>query len=198
MAVTVSTRTRFEIFKRDRFICAYCGRTPPEVLLHVDHVVPKAEGGSDDPANLRTACRDCNLGNGAIPLQVGTLAPATSEVDLRERIEQAEAYAELLSQARAARENLDDRLHDLIWLAWAKGWGGGLVERDTGTFIEMPDGGYWPDWSSVKNILRRIAIDDVYEAIDATVSRFPHRASFDATRYFYGCCWRIVRQREGR
>lgn len=57
----ISKRLRFEIFKRDRFTCQYCGRTAPEVTLHVDHVTPRARGGSDDPSNLRTSCSDCNI-----------------------------------------------------------------------------------------------------------------------------------------
>lgn len=40
----ISTRTRFEVFKRDGFKCLYCGRTPPSVLLHVDHIIPVCSG----------------------------------------------------------------------------------------------------------------------------------------------------------
>lgn len=38
------------------FACTYCGG-PYE---HVDHVVPRALGGTDDVANLMPACRSCN------------------------------------------------------------------------------------------------------------------------------------------
>jgi 5-methylcytosine-specific restriction endonuclease McrA len=38
------------------------------VVLEVDHVVPRAEGGSDDTMNLVTSCFDCNRGKGAVPL----------------------------------------------------------------------------------------------------------------------------------
>lgn len=41
----ISKKTRFEVFKRDRFTCQYCGATPPGVLLHIDHIHPVAEGG---------------------------------------------------------------------------------------------------------------------------------------------------------
>lgn len=195
--MAISTRIRFEIFKRDRFTCQYCGRTPPDVLLHVDHIVPRADGGSDDPENLRTACRDCNLGKAARPLEAGSLRPAVSTEDLRERIAQAEAYAELLAEARTVRDNLDDKLHDLILNAWARAWGGGLAEQTEGPpLFEMPNGGYWPEWRSVKNILRRLPIELVYDAIEITAGRFPSRASSDSLRYFYGVCWRMVRERE--
>jgi 5-methylcytosine-specific restriction endonuclease McrA len=33
-------------------------------VLHVDHVVPVAAGGTTNEDNLRTACEECNLGKG--------------------------------------------------------------------------------------------------------------------------------------
>jgi 5-methylcytosine-specific restriction endonuclease McrA len=51
---------RYTIFERDNFTCQYCGRKAPEVALEVDHVVPVSKGGTDDPSNLQTACRECN------------------------------------------------------------------------------------------------------------------------------------------
>ena len=54
--------SRFTILKRDNFTCFYCGRKPPEVELQVDHIKPRADGGSNLAENLVTSCRDCNLG----------------------------------------------------------------------------------------------------------------------------------------
>lgn len=57
---------RFEILKRDRFTCTYCGRGATlGAVLQVDHVTPRAEGGTDEPSNLTTSCQDCNNGKGA-------------------------------------------------------------------------------------------------------------------------------------
>lgn len=55
---------RFAIFKRDKYRCQICGRNVQEhgVVLEVDHRVPRAKGGTDDPANLWTLCFDCNRG----------------------------------------------------------------------------------------------------------------------------------------
>ena len=58
----ISKKLRFEIFKRDSFSCQYCGSSAPEVLLHVDHLKPLAEGGENDILNLITSCESCNLG----------------------------------------------------------------------------------------------------------------------------------------
>lgn len=54
---------RVIIFQRDNHTCVYCGsqNTP----LHCDHVHPKSKGGSDDLANLVTACQFCNISKGA-------------------------------------------------------------------------------------------------------------------------------------
>lgn len=57
-------KLRFRIFMRDGFKCRYCGRSPPEVELHLDHVVPLSRGGTDDESNLCAACQACNAGKG--------------------------------------------------------------------------------------------------------------------------------------
>lgn len=62
---SISMSQRFEVFRRDGFTCVYCGRRPPHVELHVDHVRPVSKGGTNDLSNLRTACNECNLGKGA-------------------------------------------------------------------------------------------------------------------------------------
>ena len=53
---------RFKIFKRDNFACVYCGRNSFEdkVKLHVDHLIPRAKGGSNKINNLVTSCQSCN------------------------------------------------------------------------------------------------------------------------------------------
>lgn len=51
-------RTRIAILARDRHECVYCGdRQGP---FEIDHVIPWSRGGSDEEANLATACRACN------------------------------------------------------------------------------------------------------------------------------------------
>ena len=43
-------------------ICWYCGkRLNPFSDFHVDHVIPVAMGGGDDPENLVPSCTDCNV-----------------------------------------------------------------------------------------------------------------------------------------
>lgn len=72
--MSLSPKKRFAVLNRDGRRCRYCGRAPQDgVLLHVDHVIPRSHGGSDDMDNLVTACGTCNLGKATAPL----LPPAT-------------------------------------------------------------------------------------------------------------------------
>ena len=65
---SISKSLRFAVLRRDDFSCTYCGRRPPSVILHVDHIKPWSKGGPTEMSNLRTACADCNLGKGATRL----------------------------------------------------------------------------------------------------------------------------------
>lgn len=55
---------RFTVLNRDNFKCVYCGRSPvnDNVILEVDHKIPRIKGGTNTLDNLVTACRDCNSG----------------------------------------------------------------------------------------------------------------------------------------
>ncbi len=61
-AKALSKAVRFEVLKRDKFACQYCGAKAPEVLLHVDHIHPRAKGGANDLMNLIASCQPCNSG----------------------------------------------------------------------------------------------------------------------------------------
>lgn len=96
MSKSVSTRTRFEIFKRDGFRCKYCGASPLGatlvVKLHADHVTPKSGGGSNEPYNLITACIDCNLGKSDVPLDEKKFRSEFASEEEKEHAEQIRAY----------------------------------------------------------------------------------------------------------
>jgi len=66
--IQVPPKLRFEVLKRDAFTCKYCGANGNDVLLHVDHIIPVVEGGTNDIINLTTACQPCNAGKGGIKL----------------------------------------------------------------------------------------------------------------------------------
>jgi hypothetical protein len=54
------TLTNPELFRRDRMLCAYCGRLFRDSHLSRDHVIPTSRGGKDVWTNVVTACLDCN------------------------------------------------------------------------------------------------------------------------------------------
>jgi 5-methylcytosine-specific restriction endonuclease McrA len=60
----LSWQGKAEIHRRDNCICAYCGFRGHDPIgyrfLSVDHVIRRADKGTDDPANLVTACIHCN------------------------------------------------------------------------------------------------------------------------------------------
>jgi 5-methylcytosine-specific restriction endonuclease McrA len=60
----ISAGLRFRILARDRFRCVYCGAkaSDPGVRLHVDHVKPRSQGGTNEPSNLVSSCKPCNEG----------------------------------------------------------------------------------------------------------------------------------------
>ena len=59
---------RAEIMHRDGHTCQYCGAA----AQHIDHIVPRCQGGIDDPGNLVAACARCNLTKGGrTPEQAG-------------------------------------------------------------------------------------------------------------------------------
>ena len=49
---------RQKALRRDNFRCVLC-QTPGR--LEVDHIIPKAKGGTDNLTNLQTLCRGCHI-----------------------------------------------------------------------------------------------------------------------------------------
>lgn len=54
-------RKREAVLKRDGYICQPCKRENCTTLAtEVDHVIPQAEGGSEDESNLQAICETCH------------------------------------------------------------------------------------------------------------------------------------------
>lgn len=173
----VSKRVRFEVFKRDCFTCQYCGRVPPTVVLEVDHIVARAEGGGNEETNLVTACADCNRGKSCIPL---TVAPE-SLAERAARIEEAEAQLAGYREIALARE--------------------ARIERDCWDIIEILTGNReettQETFRAVKQFLGRLPIDEVMDA--AQIARaFRTHSDRRRLRYFCGVCWRKVDPTRGQ
>lgn len=110
----IGKKLRFEVLKRDKFTCQYCGQKAPDVILHVDHIQAVANGGSSNIINLVTACSDCNGGKSARPLSINqTVEKQRKQLEnLEERREQLQLVAEwqkelIASQGQEARHFAD-------------------------------------------------------------------------------------------
>ena len=72
--------TRELVRHRAAECCEYCRlrQEDSELAHHVEHIVAKQHGGSDDPNNLALACHRCNLHKGpnltGIDFQTGQVA----------------------------------------------------------------------------------------------------------------------------
>ena len=64
--------------------CAYCGKN--KVRLEVEHILPKARGGSSRPDNLTMACRPCNEKKGNL---VGEALEAACGEDFAKKVKAA-------------------------------------------------------------------------------------------------------------
>lgn len=58
---------RYKVLRKFGFSCLACGRKPPSVILHVDHIKPRYHFPQLELSfdNLQVLCEDCNRGKGA-------------------------------------------------------------------------------------------------------------------------------------
>lgn len=171
--MAISKRVRFEVLRRDGHTCRYCGAGAPDVTLVVDHVVPVALGGSDDPSNLRAACKDCNSGKTSI-------APDSAIVaDVRD---DALRWAEAMRQAAAeslGRDAENQAACDAVARAWT-------------AYRAMPSG--WED-SIAQFMAAGLPVSVIVQMVG--VANNARRVS-DRWSYFCGCCWKRIQQLQER
>ena len=63
----ITTQVKRKVRERAHNVCEYCHLhqdDSPLAALHVEHIIPKVHGGTDDVENLALACIDCNLHKG--------------------------------------------------------------------------------------------------------------------------------------
>lgn len=167
----ITKKKRFEIFKRDEFACQYCGSTPPDVLLHIDHIIPVAQNGSNEMDNLVTSCSSCNQGKGAnslsnIPQSLKDKAKSVAESEA-----QIKGYAAIM-QAK------DDRLDTEAWEIIAT-----LESQD---FVENYEKSRY---RSIKHFLTILPFHEVLEAAEITSGRW-QSIGYGQFKYFCGICWK--------
>lgn len=167
---------RFDVFNRDGFTCQYCGSTPPKVVLHVDHVVPVAEGGKNDPDNLITACEDCNLGKSTKPVERSPQSLQERTARMREKEEQVAAYHRLLQEIEARKDRQIDEV-EYVFNEYFSGFE------------------FQPKFRrSVGRFLDDLPLQTVVWAMDRAGSQ--KRNPEPCLKYFCGICWRLIRDGE--
>ena len=73
------TKLRNVIIRRDAYLCQVCLIVDRLTPAHaVDHIVPKANGGSNDPSNLQSICKPCHTTKTAVESAMAG-GPAASE-----------------------------------------------------------------------------------------------------------------------
>lgn len=170
----ISKKKRFDIFKRDGFKCQYCGRTPPDIILEIDHIIPKYEGGKDNIHNYITACFDCNRGKGETSLATIPDTLAQKLNTLKEKYKQLKAYNNYLQKTD---ENLEVLCYNVVGIFYSHFRKYNLSDK----FVLV----------TIKTFLTKLPELKVKEAMSLSCSKFndPHRV----LKYFCGICWNFIK-----
>lgn len=184
--MSIGKRLRFEVFKRDGFTCQYCGRTPPAVVLHCDHIHPVSDGGKDEVLNLVTACQDCNLGKSNVPLCQVTKPLAEMMEEAAERKLQVDAYNQFLTEIRDA----ENAVVASIGRHWFDQF---CPKNERGTWVFGAARA-----QTIRTFLKKLAPVQITEAIDIALARMNASMNYDekAWKYFCGVCWNKIRESE--
>ena len=105
-----------QIFARDNYACRYCGRILPEDILQIDHIVPRALGGSDELDNLATACPNCNYRKGAKELSQYLAETVTQNREFYKSFLQSLDETKSLTQTAIENEPLKKSLNKLLFV----------------------------------------------------------------------------------
>ncbi len=111
----ISASLRWHVFARDGFRCRYCGSQAgdADVVLHADHLVSVADGGTNEYDNLLTACQRCNGGKGARSLESAPGSPEVIRLTV-ERSESIRAQADAIAEHIKAKEELKQEVVNLL------------------------------------------------------------------------------------
>lgn len=177
---SLSKKSRFEIFKRDRFTCQYCGNQPPNVVLVIDHIEPVANGGSNDVMNLITSCEGCNQGKGATLLNnIPNRPDADAEwLEMQQEIAELKRY-QLLKKKRD--EIMSEIIVELSELWW-----------------NIIDNKYAPSDNIIRNWLRIASPDQIEDAIRILATKKDYIDTMNnRIRYCSGILHNLTRQENG-
>lgn len=173
--MAISKKIRFEVFKRDSFKCAYCGNSPPNIILEIDHIQPKSKKGNDDINNLITACFDCNRGKTNIPLDK---IPSKLRDNLDVLIEQETQLKEYRKFIDKIEKRIKNDINDINQV---------YVQQ----YIK------WEFSDKFKNVSLRLFLNKlpkhkIIEALNIAINKCPNDAT-QVIPYFCGVCWKMIK-----
>ena len=119
----IGKKLRFEVLKRDKFSCQYCGKTAESdgVILNIDHIKPVKEGGDNNILNLTTSCWDCNIGKGARELSDSTVLKKQRKE--MEELEERRQQLKMMSEWRSELLDIDNEEINVFKDYFEKCWG---------------------------------------------------------------------------
>ena len=154
--ITITKSTRFEVFKRDKFTCQYCGRKAPDVVLNVDHIEPVSKGGGNEIINLVTSCFDCNNGK------------RDKKLDDNSVVEKQRKQLELLQERREQME---------LMIEWKKSLSS-LADDTTNLILDYVNSKI-PSFSvnesgrkAIEKWIKDFSINDILDSIDQAAIKY--------------------------
>ncbi|MCK5610983.1 HNH endonuclease [Candidatus Pacearchaeota archaeon] len=169
---SLSKKIRFEVFKRDGFVCQYCGNSPPSIILEVDHIKPVKDGGENEIDNLLTSCFDCNRGKGATRLEILPDTLDHKRQLLEEKREQLEQYEKLIASKRRALNRKVSKLEHMFEEVYEHTW------------KEMYK-------KTIRDFLEVLPYEEVESAVAIACDRITDPRG--STKYICGICWNKIR-----
>lgn len=152
---TVSKVVRFEVFKRDKFTCQYCGESAPNVILEIDHIKPVSKGGTNEIMNLITSCRDCNRGKTNKKLDDNTAVMVQKrQLDI---IQERREQLEMMIQWRQSLEEETEIEVDAIDAFF-----------QSNTRWQFSDAGR----QAIRKLIKRFGFSEVYTACEIAVDKY--------------------------
>lgn len=172
--MNLSKKIRFEVFKRDGFSCCYCGKTPPQTTLEIDHIIPISKGGDHNLNNLLVSCFDCNRGKSNIELTRVPSKISRNFKILKEKELQIKAYKKFILK-------INDRINSEI------------LEIESIFQLTFPKRRFSDNFKfiSTKRFLEKLPLETLKDSMNYACARI--KKPEDAIRYFCGICWKKIK-----
>lgn len=152
---SLSKKIRFEVFKRDKFTCQYCGKSAPDVVLEIDHIKPVSKGGDNDIMNLVTSCKDCNRGKSNRELSDDSVIKK-QQAQLQELAEKKEQL-EMMVEWRNSLYDLEDE----------------YVESIDDIFIRRTEWGMSESGKTkIKKLLKQFSFAEILDATEISIDYY--------------------------